>query len=57
MIIWWNNKWNKEDKYIIVLDDKDLIKLATFKSEDGNDERINEFIDNKIKEIMSIIRD
>jgi len=43
---------NKEDKYIIVLDDQDIIKLASYKLEDENDERINEFIDNKIKEII-----
>lgn len=43
---------NKEDKYIIVLDDQDLTKLANYKLEDEDDERINEFVDNKVKEII-----
>lgn len=42
----------KGGKFIIVLDDSDLIQLADYKLNDESDERINEFIDNKIKEII-----
>ena len=42
----------KGERYIIVLDDNDLIELAKYKLNDEDDERINEFIDNKIKEIV-----
>ena len=39
--------------YIIVFDDEDLYELAKYKLNDEDDERINEFIDNKIKEIIN----
>ncbi len=42
----------RDNKYIIVLDDEDLIKLAKYKLNDEDDERINDFIDDKIKEII-----
>ena len=42
----------KGDKYIIVLDDEDLKILAGYKLNDEDDERINSFVDNKIKEII-----
>ncbi len=40
------------NKFIIVLDDKDLVKLAEYKLNDTDDERINDFVDNKIKDII-----
>lgn len=42
----------KGGKYIVVLDDEDLKLLAKYKLNDEDDERINEFIDNKVKEII-----
>jgi hypothetical protein len=42
----------KDNKYIVVLDDSDLIQLVKYKLNDEDDDRINEFIDNKIKEII-----
>ncbi len=42
----------KGDKYIIVLDDADLVELSKYKQNDENDDRINDFIENKIKEII-----
>ena len=42
----------KGNKYIIVLDDKDLVQLSKYKLNDEDDDRINEFIHNKIKEIV-----
>ncbi|MHA1793074.1 MAG: class I SAM-dependent methyltransferase [Promethearchaeota archaeon] len=42
----------KGSQYIIVLDDDDLIELSRYKLNDEDDERINEFIENKIKEII-----
>lgn len=43
---------NGANKYIIVLDDKDLIELAGYKLNEEDDELINKFIDKKIKEIL-----
>lgn len=43
---------NGNNKFIIVLDDNDLINLAKYKLNDENEDRINEFVDNKIKEIL-----
>jgi hypothetical protein len=42
----------KGDKYIIVLDDNDLVELSNYKLNDEDDERVNRFIDEKIKEII-----
>ena len=39
-------------KYIIVLDDNDLIQLGNFKLNEKEDESINDFIEDKIKEII-----
>jgi len=40
------------NKYIIVLDDKDLIHLSELKLQEEDDDSINDFIDSKIKEII-----
>ena len=40
------------NKFIIVLDDSDLIQLTKFKLGDEDDTSINDFIDQKIKEII-----
>ena len=40
------------NRYIIVLDDKDLIELANHKLNDEDDENINNFVEEKIKEII-----
>src|SRR3989344_1080608 len=40
------------NKYIIVLDDNDLITLTNYKLNEEDDESINKFIDDKIKEII-----
>ena len=39
-------------KYLIVLDDEDLIELANHKLNDEDDEAINSYIEDKIKEII-----
>jgi len=38
--------------YIIVLDDKDLEKLANFRLNDDNDDNINDFVASKINGII-----
>jgi len=40
------------NRYIIVLDDEDLIELANHKLNDENDEFINDFVEERIKEII-----
>lgn len=40
------------EKYIIVLDDNDLFKLGEFKLNEEDEESINNFINDKIKEII-----
>jgi|GEM_PF-1812607 len=40
------------NKYIIVLDDEDLIELSRIKISEENDDSINDFIDGKITEII-----
>ena len=40
------------NKFIFVLDDKDLIKLGELKLNEENEDAINDFINNKIKEII-----
>ncbi|MBU0459812.1 MAG: class I SAM-dependent methyltransferase [Nanoarchaeota archaeon] len=39
-------------KFIVVLDDKDLIDLSNFKLNSEDDSKINDFVENKIKEII-----
>ncbi|MDO8460201.1 MAG: hypothetical protein Q7S74_03770 [Nanoarchaeota archaeon] len=42
----------KGGKYIIVLDDKDVVELANYKLNDEDSSAINDFVENKIKEII-----
>ena len=41
------------NRYIIVLDDKDIVKLAELKMNSEDDTRINDFVERKIKEIIN----
>lgn len=43
----------KDKKYIVVLEDKDLLELAKHKSNEEDEEAINNFIDKKIKELVN----
>lgn len=40
------------DKFIIVLDDKDLVQLASYRLNEDDDNLINDLVHRKIREIV-----
>jgi hypothetical protein len=47
-----SQKKTKAGKYIIVLEDKDFEKLAKLKLDQEDDEKIDDFMENKLDEII-----